>query len=417
VTSTAIVLVLVLSVLAAAGLALTTVAAWLGARWIRRASAPFPEAAPARSLPDDSTELSPKLSILKPLSGPDDGLEENLESFVRLTGVSFELIGSVARADDPAVDTFLRVARRFPEAPLRLVVGEGHPERIANAKVDRLVAAARYARGDVFLVSDSNVRVSPGDVARTIALLDDPAVGCVSNLFVGEGAKDFGARVEALHLLTFVVPGNLLAAFAGVPCVVGKSLALSRRVHDELGGFAAFGDVLAEDQAIGLAVRAAGYRVVLSPVVVRNFVERRTLSRALDRQVRWGKIRYSFSKATFASELLMNPFALALAAFLTAAASVPTGPTAPAVPATLYGTGILLAGSAILRVLQAALLDAATAGRLGMATALLTPAKDLLQLATQVVPIVSREVAWHGRRARVGPGTRLLPSRRAASAV
>ncbi len=399
--------VVVLSVLAAAGLALTTAAAFLGARWIRRASAPFPEAAPAPSRPDDSTEGSPRLSILKPLSGLDDGLEENLASFAGLAGISFELIGSVARADDPAADAFLRVARRFSRAPFRLVVGEGHPDRIANAKVDRLVAAARYARGDVFLVSDSNVRVSPSDVARTIALLDDPAVGCVSNLFVGEGAADFGARVEALHLLTFVVPGNLLAAFGGVPCVVGKSMALRRRVHDEVGGFAAFGDVLAEDQAIGLAVRAAGYRVVLSPVVVRNFVQKRTLTRALERQVRWGKIRYSFSKGTFASELLMNPFVLALAAFLVSAASARTA---------LRETGVLLAGAALLRVLQAAALDEATGRRLGLAAALLTPVKDLLQLVTQVVPFFSREVAWHGRRARVGPGTRLLPSRRAAVA-
>jgi ceramide glucosyltransferase len=400
-----------LSVLAAAGLALTTAAALLGARWIRRASSPFQGAAPAPSPPDDSTETSPsspRLSVLKPLSGPDDGLEENLASFASLEGIPFELIGSVARADDPAAEAFLRVARRFPRAPFRLVIGEGHPDRIANAKVDRLVAAARYARGDVFLVSDSNVRIAPGDVARTIALLDDPAVGCVSNLFVGEGARDFGARVEALHLLTFVVPGNLLAAFGGVPCVVGKSMALPRRVHDEIGGFAAFGDVLAEDQAIGLAVRAAGYRIALSPVVVRNYVERRTLARALDRQVRWGKIRYSFSKATFASELLMNPFVLALAAFLVSAAS--TG-------SALRETGVLLAGAALLRVLQAALLDSATGGRLGPMAALLTPVKDLLQLATQAVPFVSREVAWHGRRARVGPGTRLLPSRRAPAAA
>ena len=95
-------------------------------------------------------------------------------------------------------------------------------------------------------------------------------------------------------------------------------MALPRHVHDLIGGFAAFGEVLAEDQAIGLAVREAGFRVVLSPVVVSNVIERRTLARALDRQVRWGKIRYAFSKFLFAGELLMNPFPVALLAALLA---------------------------------------------------------------------------------------------------
>jgi len=47
-----------------------------------------------------------------------------------------------------------------------------------------------------------------------------------------------------------------------------------------------------------------------------------------------------------------------------------------------------------------------TAGQL-----LLLPLKDVLQLATQLVPYVSRKVDWQGHRARLGPGTLLMPSR------
>ena len=82
---------------------------------------------------------------------------------------------------------------RFPEAPFRLVVGGGTGAALSNPKVERLVAAARAARGDIFFVSDSNVRVEPGDVAATVAAFDDPAVGCVSNVFTGSGARSFGA--------------------------------------------------------------------------------------------------------------------------------------------------------------------------------------------------------------------------------
>lgn len=394
---------LLLGALALAGLVMTSLPVALLAR-LRRRRRPFvrgprARAGSASSPRGASTVARPRLSVLKPLKGLDDGLEENLASFAALTGLGYEVVLSVADPGDPALGAVSRVRERFPEAPFVLVVG-GVPEgRIGNPKVERLVAAARAARGDLFLVSDSNVRVAPGDVAETVALFDDPAVGCVSNLFVGTGACDLGALVESLHLLTFVVPGNVLAAWGGTPCVVGKSMALPRSVHDAIGGFAAFGDVLAEDQAIGLAVAEAGFRVVLSPVVVSNVVERRTLGRALDRQVRWGKIRYAFSKALFSGEVLLNPFPVALLAALLALSSCShwAGPLAS-----------LAAVALLVRMLQASLLGRLCGVPLGPSALLAMPLKDLLQLGTQLVPFVSKEVVWHGHRARIGRGTVLV---------
>ena len=264
--------------------------------------------------PGASTTTEPRVSILKPLSGLDDCLEENLASFARLTGVAYEVILSAEREGDPAVPAARRVMARFPEAPFRLVVGGGTGIALSNPKVERLVAAARAARGEIFFVSDSNVRVEPGDLAATVAAFDDPTVGCVSNVFTGAGARSFGAAIESLHLLTFVLPGTVLAAAGGVACVVGKSMALTRAAHDAIGGFAAFTHVLAEDQAIGCAVKAAGFRIALSEIVVRNVTVTRSLRRALDRQMRWGKIRYSFSKLTYTGELLLNPLPFSLLA-------------------------------------------------------------------------------------------------------
>ena len=388
-----------LAALTALALVITSVQVFLVWRVRRRPFAAGPLAA-GDSLPDGSSR-PPRVSVLTPLSGLEDRLEENLESFTRLRGVDFEVILAVEKPDDPAVAIARRVLERNPGAPFRLVVGEGSRARIRNGKVDRLLAASRHATGDVFLVSDANVRIGPDDVARTVALFSDPSVGCVSNLFIGEGARTFGAIVESLHLLTFVVPGTAIAEAGNVPCVVGKSMALSRTVLERIGGFGAFLDVLAEDQAIGLAVKEAGYRVVLSPVVIRNVFEDRPLRRALDRQVRWGKIRFSFSAFTYSTEFLMNPLAIALAAL--AAGAVLTPELVPVL-------GGLVLVTALARILQAGLLALITGAPLGRLHLALMPVKDLLQLATQVVPYFSRHVSWHGHRTRLGPGTVLLPA-------
>jgi ceramide glucosyltransferase len=183
-------------------------------------------------------------------------------------------------------------------------------------------------------------------------------------------------------------------------------MALSRRALEAIGGFAAFVDVLAEDQAIGCAVRDAGLKVALSPVVVRNVSTHRPLERALARQVRWGKIRFAFSKLTYTGELLLNPFPVALLACAAAALLAPRVLT----PAALLAGALFF-----LRLLQGFALAQATHADHSALQLLLLPVKDVLQLFTQVTPYFSKEVDWQGHRARLGPGTLLLPSRHATA--
>jgi ceramide glucosyltransferase len=125
------------------------------------------------SLQDASTTPPRFVSILKPVCGLDDELEVNLESFTRLRGVRHEIILSVADPADPALGVIERVRSRFPNAPFRLVIGGDPALELGNRKVARLVAAAAKARGDILMVSDSNVRVRPFDVAETVAAFDD----------------------------------------------------------------------------------------------------------------------------------------------------------------------------------------------------------------------------------------------------
>jgi len=278
--------------------------------------------------------------------------------------------------------------RRFPQ--FRLIIGGDPRLETGNRKVARLIAAAPQARGEILFISDANVRIEPDDLRATIEAFRDPAVGCVSNLFTGAGAQSLGATIESLHLLSFVVPGNVLASFVRVPCVVGKSMAISRQALDAIGGFERFARVLAEDQAIGLAVREAGYRVLLSPVVVRNIVVKRSLKRALDRQIRWNKIRYAFSRAMYSSEFLLHPFAWSL------------------LVAAFGGPALLVLLVGVVRVAQIALLAIVTDAPVRGRDLLFVPLLDVLQFGAQFVPYVDNRVTWRGYRARLGPNTELI---------
>lgn len=394
----------VLAIVAAAGVVISTTQTVLTLLFRRRgrffgsglpgqaASIAFPRAASRR----------PLVSILKPVCGLEDELRDNLISFVDLHGIDYEVILSVADSDDPAIAVIDEVMRDYPAAPFRLVIGGDPAFERMNRKVARLIEAEKYARGEILFISDANVRVEPHVIAETIDAFRG-TVGCVSNIFTGSGASTFGATIESLHLVSFVAPGSVLAAFVGVPCVVGKSMAISRRALRAVGGFVQFADVLAEDQAIGLAVRKAGYDVVLSPHVVRNIVVRRTLRRALDRQIRWNKIRYAFSKGMYTAELLTNPLPFAIMA--ATIACVTTASVAPAA---------FIAAIAALRIAQVAVLAAATRAPLTLRQLLAVPVLDLCQFAVQFVPYFSNRVTWRGHTARIGPSTRLVAIERAA---
>ncbi|HEX3579990.1 MAG TPA: glycosyltransferase, partial [Thermoanaerobaculia bacterium] len=390
--------------LAAAGLAVSTLETVLTLLFRRRghffrpglrrqaSTISFPPAASRR----------PFVSIVKPVCGLEDELRENLLSFIDLHGIEYEVILSVAETSDPAIAVIEEVMQANPAAPFRLIVG-GDPlfERL-NRKVARLIEAYKFARGEILFISDANVRVDADTIAGTVDAFRG-RVGCVSNLFTGSGAATFGATIESLHLLSFVVTGSVLAAAANIPCVVGKSMAISRRALEAIGGFVAFADVLAEDQAIGLAVREARYSVELSPLVVRNTVIRRTLKRALGRQIRWNKIRYAFSKPEYTAEFLANPLPFAIAA--ATAACLTTSSFAPA---------LLIPAVVAVRILQLALLAVATNAPVTFVQLLATPVLDLCQFAAQFVPYFSDRVTWRGYTARLGPRTSLVSIERAA---
>src|SRR5262245_59353036 len=100
----------------------------------------------------------PPVTVLKPLCGADDRLEDNLATFFRQSHPRYELVFGIEGDNDPAIPIVRRLRARFPEVRSRLVRHDG--KRALNPKVSNLQAMLSYASHDVLVVSDSNVAVS-----------------------------------------------------------------------------------------------------------------------------------------------------------------------------------------------------------------------------------------------------------------
>jgi ceramide glucosyltransferase len=334
---------------------------------------------------------TPPLTIYKPLKGLDEGLDENLRSFFQLDYPTYQLVFCVAESDDPAIAVVQKILLDYPGHDAQLLVG--CPAFGLNPKVESLAAIDRLRKHDLILISDSNVRVRPEYLRETAGYLADPSVGLVSNLFAGEGEESFAAALENLELNGFIAGGVAWASVLGLTCVVGKSMMMPVKVLEAIGGFASVRNLLAEDQAIGLKVRKAGYSVRLSHHVVGNVNQQRGLRWFLNRHSRWFKIRRRLAMPPF----LLEPFANLGALGLVWALSDDSG--------IAWGGLLGLVGLGAARdAVQTRMLRGTWPAPRHL---LLSPMKDLFLLPIWLDAVVSRRVMWRGHRLYIGRFTRL----------
>ena len=343
------------------------------------------------NLPDHA----PPITVLKPLKGVDEGLEDNLRSFFRLDYPTLQLIFGVANDDDPAIGVVQRLMAEFPTQDAQLVVG--NPAFGLNPKVENLAAMDRFRKHSTVLISDSNVRARPSYLRETACYLAEPGVGLVTNLFAGIEEQQIGAVLENLQLNGFIAGGVASSSILGITCVVGKSMLMPVAALEAAGGFAGVRNLLAEDQALGVRVRNAGYSIRLSHHVIDNVNHARGFRWFLNRHSRWYKIRRQMALPAFLAEPLANLTTVGLVWALSGESGI------------AWGGLLVLVGLGLLR-------DAVQTHRLRgsfpkLRHLMLSPVKDLLLLPVWFDAILNTRVMWRGHRFLIGRATRLRSAR------
>jgi len=342
---------------------------------------------------------APTVTVLKPLAGCDDDLEENLESFARLDYPSFEILLGIADSRDPAFAVARRFAARHPYVAIRIVVTDRHAA--LNPKVAQLIGLEREAKGDVYVISDSNVRVAPSYLWSLVSELADPRVGIVTSLFIGAGERTLGAAIENLQLCVSTAPG--IAAFNAVTrraFTVGKSMAARRVDVKALGGFAPVGSFLAEDHVLGRRFMDAGFLARTSLDWVENRNVDCTLARTIERHTRWAQTRRSLLPMAFFIEPLVTPVIVTTVAAILAPSR-----------ATLLLLGVAW-------VAQATIAFAAVRRIRGPGTrwwwAPLEIVRAYFAWVCWARAYVSRRIAWRGHPFTLGKGSLIVPVPREA---
>jgi ceramide glucosyltransferase len=342
-----------------------------------------------RVRPDRLAECEP-VSVLKPLDGLDEGLEQNLRTFFEQDHPDFELLFAARNEDDAGLAVARRLSLQYPHVVSRFFV-TGEPPW-PNAKVWSLELMMREARHDLLVMSDSDIRVTSMMLRTLAAEFREPNLGVATCPYRAVAGGSLWSELEAIGMNTEFWGGNFTARLVerGVHFAVGPTIAARRDVVQAVGGWNRLSRYLAEDFVLGQSASQAGYGVILSSYVVEHRIGSQSLISNLAHRMRWNRSTRCSRGAGYAGLLFTNPLPLAL--LLTAF-------TRSAWPA--------LALTAILRAWAAYEVAAKTLKqRLTLRFWMLLVVQDMVSFGLWIAGFFGNTIRWRGRHYRLLPDGR-----------
>lgn len=324
------------------------------------------------------------ISILKPLAGLDDGLEENLRSFFEQDYPEFELLFAVRNPEDPAIAVVERLRREYAGIPSRLMI-TGEPP-YPNAKVFSLRHMIEAARYELLVMSDSDVRVTPEMLRVLAAEFQDSRLGLTTCPYRAVPGSSFWSRLEAIGMNTEFLAGILTARLMeGMRFAVGPTIGARRAALEAIGGVERVKDYLAEDFMLGKLVHDAGWRVGLSSYVIEHRIGSQKLAQNFGHRLRWARSTRRSRPGGYVGQIFTYPVPLGLLLFAVQPSWWP-----------------MLAAAAGFRALAAW----STAGfilrdRLTARFWWLVPVQDLLAFLFWMAGFLGDTIQWRGRRYRL----------------
>jgi ceramide glucosyltransferase len=346
-------------------------------------------------------QFTPPMSLLKPVHGAEPGLEANLKTFFQQDYPEYEILFCARWENDPGLEIARRVAARYPRVPVKFLT-TGEPDYI-NAKAASMELMEAAASHEILVISDSDVRVTPGYLRAVALPFADTSVGAMCCPYRGVAAEGgLWARLEAVGMSVEMTAGVLVARrLEGMQFVLGPTMAFRREAIRRMGGFRVTADYCADDFVLGNETFKLGQKVVLSHYVIDHMVLNSSFLDSLKHQVRWMKsTRFSRPKGHLGTALTFSML-FGIAAWIAAAWL-----GHPWFGLALFGWSLATRWALAIGVGRLVVHDASWFGLL-----VLYPLRDLMGFGFWAASYLGRRVLWRGHEYELLPGGKMRPAR------
>jgi ceramide glucosyltransferase len=257
----------------------------------------------------------PPLSLLKPLHGADPASKLPRELSSSRTIPTTKSCSAPATANDAGLKPRAASLRRYPAYPAQIPSRRAASPTTSTPKSLHGVDGSRRPLTTFFVISDSDVRVTPITCAPWRSPLPMPERGrhvtCPYRGVAAEGG--LWARLEAVGMSVEMTAACWpRAPMEGMQFVLGPTMAFRRETIRRMGGFKVTADYCADDFILGNETWKLGQTGCPQPPRHRSHGHQLELLGSLKHQVRWMKsTRFSRPKGHFGTALTFSmPFGL-----------------------------------------------------------------------------------------------------------
>jgi ceramide glucosyltransferase len=333
----------------------------------------------------------PAISILKPLKGGDATTRESLQSWLKLDYAGpVEILFGVADENDPATEIVRALLAENPAANARLIVCQNLTG--TNSKVAKLAQLKKLATHDLILSCDADVRVPADFLASFVTPLRDEKIALANCFYRLANPTTNAMRWEAVAVnadfWSQVLQSQTLKP---LDFALGAALLVRRGALQQIGGFAAFADHLADDYQLGRRIAKNGHGIALCPVVVECWGAPMDWRQVWKHQLRWARTIRVCQPLPYFFSLLSNASLWPLLWLFVSAV------TAKTFCAPLLAMVFLLVRMVLAQDLQRRF----TPGRKLVSPAWLVLAKDILGAALWLGAFAGNTVEWRGQRLKL----------------
>lgn len=259
--------------------------------------------------------IKPGVTILKPLCGVEPLSELALESFFVLDYPQYQLVFGVQNPKDPVLEIITHLRARYPHCDVALMVNDTPHGR--NQKVANLMNMRPLAKYEILVVADADIHAPPYYLDDVVASLEQPQVGLVTSLYTGlPSTPTLAARLGAAQINQTFLPSALLGRRLGRQDCMGATMAITKTMLAQIGGFEALVNHLADDQVLGRLVVKAGYKVGLAQMVPSTTVPEADFTSLYQHELRWARTIRALVPLAYIGSVLQIPLLWAVLAML-----------------------------------------------------------------------------------------------------
>lgn len=207
----------------------------------------------------------PPVSFFRPIKRGVPRLREFVEMLIQTALPGDQVILGVDSDEDYETCTVLRT--EYPDR--EVVVCRCPPGEALNPKINKLIQMSREAAHDHWLLSDSEVWMTPDFVERFRAQWHESGADVLTAGYRFVNARTFTQTLDQAALLLTLWPGLAASEQLGpIRFTLGACTGLHREDLNDAGGWERFANFLAEDNRLGAIMAREGKQVMLSKALV-----------------------------------------------------------------------------------------------------------------------------------------------------